>query len=486
MPDNPLFDYRPATQPSPLEASGDPDQGTQASINISVGHRDQTLYADKIVISVPVYAQDGTAYFTESPRVAVNNGTWQAVALHDQDDQDIILADAQHQVFTFHNTDRDDPVDYALTFSVSGLIATATGDPLILQIGEFSGTTPGQFTRKSPRTLTLPVIHPVFYLRNFLSRNPYRPTVPQTRIDAGDSLQLSWESNGTYFWLYDGSGNDSPVYEGTDTSWSIPSSTIYNNTTFVLKASAASDGTAEAVAAEKAAAANGFVSVEQYASLTVTVNNPTLTGLTVSGETTLCGDITGESSLDVHGTLYAQDNMTVWGTLTAQGALSAQSRVTVDGLLNANGDLTVGSKLTTEGINGARLGEDFEVGEKISTYGHNGLKVLRDLSVDGDISGSGNVEFVESDKIVRIHELRGPYGGELTINSTVRVLEQCWFTIAGKTVLRDGDSIGLRNNDEGAWLYASQYSYDGNDRRLVCWWYPGNRVSASSWQVTRD
>ncbi|MCM3884342.1 hypothetical protein [Frankia sp. R82] len=485
MPENPLFDYSPATHPSPLEAGGDPEKGTEARINISVIHGNQTIYADRIAVSVPVNTQSGTAYFTENPRVAVNDGNWQPVALAADADQELILAGTDHQVLTFHNANPKNPVTYPLTFSISGLIATATGDPLLIQIAESSSLKPQGFTRKNPRTLTLPVIEPIFYLRNFLSRSSYRPTIPQTRIDAGDPLQLSWESNGTYFWLYDGSGNESPVYEGTGTSWSVPSGTIHNDTTFVLKASAASDGTPEAVAAEAAATANGFASVEQYASLTVTVNNPTLTGLTVSGQVTVSGQITAESTLDLYGSLYARDDVTVRGELTAEGTVSAQSRVTVDGLLNANDDLTVGSKLTTVGINGARLGEDIEVGEKISTYGHNGLKVLHDLSVDGDVSGSGSVEFVASDKIVRIRELRGPYGDALTINSVVRILENCGLSVAGHEVIRHGDSVGLWNDDKSGWLYAPVYNYD-SDRKYAFIWNPGDRVGGSSWWVSRD
>jgi len=81
-------------------------------------------------------------------------------------------------------------VTYPLTFSISGLIATVTGDPLLAQIVESSNTKPQGFTRKKeePATLTLPVIHPIFYLRNFLARSASSPTVPTTRINAGDSI----------------------------------------------------------------------------------------------------------------------------------------------------------------------------------------------------------------------------------------------------------------------------------------------------------
>ncbi|WP_018635263.1 hypothetical protein [Parafrankia elaeagni] len=468
---NPLFNYSSATSPSPLEAGSDPEKGTRACINISVSRSDQNIYADKIAFSVPVNPQSGTAYFTENPRIAVNDGRWKPVSLAAETEQEL----TEHHQLTFRNANPNDPVTYPLIFSVSGLIATATGDPLLVQIVESSNTQPQNFTRKNPRTLTLPVIEPVFYLRNFLARSTDRPTVPRTRIDAGESLQLSWESNGSYFWLYDGS-NAAPVFEGTGTSWSAPSGTILRDTTFIVKASAVGGGQQ---------ATEGFESVEQYASLAIAVNNPTLTGLTVSGPVTatstltVSGSVTAESTLDVYRSLSAHDDATVGEELTVSGNLTARSRLDVNGLLSANDDLTVGSKLSTQGINGARFGEDIDVGDKISTYGHNGLKVLHDLSVDG------GAEFVGSGKIVRIRELRGPYGEDLTINSTVRVLEQCGFTIAGSTVLRDGDHIGLQNRQKDGWLYAAAYNHD-DDRGYIFRWNPGNRVGGDSWRVTRD
>lgn len=465
MPD-PLFDYSAATNPSPLEAGSDPEKGTKASINISVLHGEKTLYANKIAVSVPINPQSGTAYFTENPQIAVNNDTWQPVSL--AEDDDLIQPDANHYVVTFHNANPKTAVTYPLVFSISGLIAAAPGDPLLVQVVESSSTKPQGFTRKDARTLSMPVIQPVFYLRNFLARSASSPTVPRTRINAGDSIQLSWESNGSYFWLYDGE-NDTPRYEGTGTSWTVPSGTIHNDTTFVLKASAA-DGTQQAVP-------DGFETVEQYASLTITVKNPTLTGLTVTGS------ITAESTLDLYGSLTARDNVSVGEALTVSqglgvsGNITAWSELEVHGSLDARGNVTVGSQVTAD---------DIEVRDKMSTSGHHGLRVLLDLSVDGSIAGFGGAEFVEDNgTYVRIRELRGPLSEALRINSTVKVLDDCGFSVAGKDVIRHGDYIGLWNYQKEAWLYASDYKED-SDRNHVFVWMPGNRVGGGSWWVSRD
>ncbi|EFC81333.1 hypothetical protein [Parafrankia sp. EUN1f] len=503
MPENPLFDYRPATNPSPLEAGGDPEKGTKAQINISVSAGAQNVYSDRIAVVVPVNTQSGTAFFTENPSIAVNDARWKPVALENDGDE-LIASDATHYAVTFHNASFKDPVTYPLVFSISGSIATATGDPLLVQVIESSSTKPQGFTKKNPRNLTLPVIEPIFYLRNFLSRNPNRSSIPRTRIDAGDPLQLAWESNGTYFWLYDGI-NDDPVYDGTATSWFDPSYTISNDTTFVLKASAAG-GEQQTDSTQQAT--DGFESVELYASLTVTVNNPTLTGLTVTGDLSVDGIITGSG-----GARFDEDNGTFVRIRELRGPggehLKVNSTVeVVEGNdVSFAGDLSVDGSITGSG--GARFDEDngtfvrirelrgpggehLKVNSTVEVVEGNDVSFAGDLSVDGSITGSGGARFDEDNgTYVRIRELRGPYGEHLKVNSTLEVIEGNDVTVAdslsvaGNKVVRDGDSIRLWNEQKGGYLYSSDYDYT-DDRKYVFIWKPGSLVGGSSWSVSRD
>lgn len=172
--------------------------------------------------------------------------------------------------------------------------------------------------------------------------------------------------------------------------FAVPKNKVSNDTTYTLVASLIS-GTQEYK--------TDFKPIYQYATLTITVNNPTLTGLTVAG------NVNAQSALNVNGPLSVsktlsvtedvtlQRNVRVYGTLnanrdlTVSGDLEAKRRLDVRGLLTANSDLTVGyggeTKLTTYGFYGLKVLNDFEVQDKMTTYGVNGLEVLKDLTVKG-------------------------------------------------------------------------------------------------------
>lgn len=460
MSKDPLLGYSAATNPSPLQAADDPENGTKACVNISILPGSQTIYSDMIAVRVPINRQSGTAYFTENPGAAVNVNSWNAVAVKEAAGDELIPPDPDHHVIYFYNRNVDDLVTFPLVFSISGKIAAAPGDPLVFQVVERSGTEKKKFTKKNARTLTMSVVEPVFFLRNFLSRSPYQATtVPRTRINAGDPIQLSWESNGGYFYLYDGI-NDDPVYSGTGTSWFDSDYKISNDTTFVLMASAADSAPA---ADSGQQASDDFESVELYASITVTVNNPALTGLTVSGQ------VTAEAGVSVNGSLYVGEDATIREGLTVQDDLTVEDELTVSGAVYVRAGL---------GVDGTLTAGELVVGDKLTTDGHYGLRVLLDLSVDGSIAGFGGAEFVEGGGKVRIRDLRGPSGENLKVNSTVEVLEgnnvsvaddlsvagsvsvEGKVSVAGNKVVAAGDAVLLRNEHKGAYLTASDIDYD--------------------------
>lgn len=461
MSNDPLLGYSAATNPSPLQAADDPENGTKACVNISILPGSQTIYSDMIAVRVPINRQSGTAYFTENPGAAVNVNSWNAVAVKEAAGDELIPSDPDHHVIYFYNRNVDDLVTFPLVFSISGKIAATPGDPLVFQVVERSGTEKNKLTKKNARTLTMSVVEPVFFLRNFLSRSPYQATtVPRTRINAGDPIQLSWESNGGYFYLYDGI-NDDPVYSGTGTSWFDSDYKISNDTTFVLMASAADSAPA---ADSGQQASDDFKSVELYASITVTVNNPTLTGLTVSGQ------VTAESGLTVNGSLDVGEEATIREGLTVQDGLTVGYGLTVSGTVHAKAGLDVDDTLTAG---------DLVVGEKLSTEGHDGLEVKRSLWVDGSLTGYNGAEFVaDNGTYVRIRELRGPLSERLTVNSTTQIIEgndmyvaddlsvagsvsvEGKVSVAGNKVVAAGDAVLLRNEHKGAYLTASDIDYD--------------------------
>ncbi|WP_220448455.1 hypothetical protein, partial [Nonomuraea diastatica] len=202
-------------------------------------------------------------------------------------------------------------------------------------VTEYSGTTSDTYSRKDPLDLTLPTTEPAFYLHNFLSTAPDKQSIPKTKFTAGDDVHFTWESNGTYFQLYDGDG--ATLYEGSGTSYTLPMDKILSDTTFTLKASMTSG-------AQKS---NDVQPVNQYATITITINNPTLHQMTVTdnldagdltvGQLTthatdrlIVGKLTVQSELDVHGPLNAD-------ALIAKHDLRADHNVTVSGDLSVSG-----------------------------------------------------------------------------------------------------------------------------------------------------
>ncbi|ONK14052.1 hypothetical protein [Streptomyces sp. MP131-18] len=444
MPD-PLLSYRTATRPAPLQASspGTPVKGT---INLAVTPPPggQDVYCDQIKVAVPANEQNGGAFFTEQPVFSTSSDKWVITTFAQIAGQELGLeAGTTWWRAIFHPVAEEyDLIRDPVAFGLSGTLSTSTGS-LTYLILEHSGTTTDRssYTNKKAE-LTLVVTEPVFYLQSFLARGS-EATAPQTKFAGGSPVHLSWESNGAFFRLYDGDGQI--LHQGPETFFTLENG-VSNDTTFTLEASMSPE-----------TQGNGFEPIYQYATLTVTVTDPTLDRLTVSGL------LSARAGVEVAGTLSANEDLTV------SGLLSARARVEVAGTLSANEDLTVSGALSANS----------------------------DLTVVGDLNAHGNVSAVNDDKIFRIRELRGPNGSHLSVNSSVDVLSGCDVSIhdalrvsghlerGGSTVVADGDRIGLNNTHYPGWLYASAYHEDG-DRRKPFVWDPGNRVVESYWQVSRD
>jgi hypothetical protein len=423
MPDAPLLHY--STSTAPLQA-GTSDKPAANTIDITVSSpAGKNVYCDKIDIAVPVSApDDGGAYFTENPQSSIT-GKWSPASAEVKAGRELGLDPATnyyHVVFQAPPIPGFDLIDTPLKITVTGDVAAAPGSTLTCPTTETSGTTSGEYTRKAPQDLTWDTAEPAFYLHSFLASSPDGPTVPQTKYDAGAGVYLTWESNGDSFHLYDGDGT--VLHEGGETSWTVPAGTIANDTTFSLKAS------------KKSAA--GYQVADQYATITITVNNPTLRALTVTGPLGVYGNLTANDGLTVsngvtadtveahsvtvtqycqvygdcnvtgdlttedivasgdirlNGSLRVYEQATLDGALTVGGRLTANGDCDVNGWFSANHDFSVSyggtEKVTTVGKSGLSIEGDFSVSydgtQKITTVGYNGLCVDGDLTVDGRI-----------------------------------------------------------------------------------------------------
>lgn len=323
-----LLAYQPSTRPSPLQL-GTAAQPAHGVVNISVTAA-KPVYCDSIVLAVPC-GDAGTDLMAKKPDGSVSSAKWtvksellsgREIGLPD----DLVYASVVYRCVS----PIDYLVDYPLTLGLSGNVSNTVGQAEII-IFENSGTSPDESTFLSRRTtIGLTKTSPVFYVDNFLANAPGKPTVPRTDFAAGDPIDFTWESNGTYYEVY-AKGGTATVYTGTESRFSLHDG-VDRDTTFTLVAS---------VGAELPEEAPGFDRIRRTQTLTVTVSDPVLApkSVDVAGTTTL-------TTVKVNGTLTVNDKLTANKKVTVNDELAAHRTVTIDGELIAGKELTVKGPLT--------------------------------------------------------------------------------------------------------------------------------------------
>ncbi|MEU1998917.1 hypothetical protein ABZ511_31160 [Nocardia gamkensis] len=400
MTEQPLLNYQPSTSPSPLQA-GTKDTPGHARIVIAVTPRSQPVYCEEIQIAVPSESEGGAPYFTAKPACSCTpEGKWEVFTAAAEEETTGDSARGPYQ-FTFKNTATDDDddtdlIDYPMSIILTGPLGTPTGT-LTCTIGEKS-TTDNEMRHKLRQSKVDMLVEPQpFYLRNFITHSPSRTSVPQTRFTAGDPVDFTWESNGTSFTLYDGDGT--VLYSGTDTRVILPD----GGTTDAGRAFALACDTTFTLVAEYTA--HGFEPTYLNALVPITVTNPTVAALTVSGTLSARSDLNVSNGLVVQGDLQVHRTATVDQQLTAAGGISGgYNALAVRNGLTVNGRTTLNSDCDVEGFLSA--GGDIRVSnggtEKLTTSGTNGLQV------DGDLTSDGKGVVRYSDDVA----ITGGYGGE--------------------------------------------------------------------------
>ncbi|MGF6885080.1 hypothetical protein ABIA39_003345 [Nocardia sp. GAS34] len=356
MTDQPLLSFQPSTSPSPLQA-GTGDAPAQARITIAVSPLSTPVYCSQIQIAVPSEPTDGSPYFVSKPTCSVTPaGKWSVPFSAAVEELEAAGAGPKPPYqFTLTNNASDDDddtdlLDYPMSIVLTGSLGTDIGT-LTCTMGEKSTVDNDKNHKLKTSTVPIKVEAQQFYLRNFMTHSPSKNTVPQTRFAAGDSVEFAWESNGTSFTLYDGDG--SVLYQGTNTHVTLPEKGIAehqfaltSDTTFVL-------------VAEYTAA--GFEPTYLNALVPVTVTNPTLEALTVTGLLTA-----GQG--EVTGILNVKTDMTVGDGLTVNGTLYAYQSAYINGALFANsgissnlGAVEIRGGLTVDGQGVVRLNDPVSI-----------------------------------------------------------------------------------------------------------------------------
>lgn len=336
-PDSLLLHYYIATQPQPLQA-GDETIQSNGTINVHiVSPTDPVAYSNQLTIAVPV--GDG-GVFQQPPTCTINTGKWALTSQKRVKGKTIGLkADQDYSTFTLNcQTAADYNITYNLVVALVGAV-TATENSYQLGVLENSGTSsdPSTFTPKKGQ-FTLSVVAPQFYLNNLMSFATGAPTVPKTEFVAGADINLSWESNGTWFQLF--KKNDSaPFWTGSGTTCTL-SGGVATDTTFFVVGSMTGNPSQDTA---------GFDTVFLFDALTVTISNPILTPTSVNTS----GTVTVGTNLSVSGTANVTGQTTLGAatanTLTTTGQATLAS-ANVPGTLGVTGATTLASATVTNGL----------------------------------------------------------------------------------------------------------------------------------------
>ncbi|TGE24332.1 tail fiber domain-containing protein [Hymenobacter aquaticus] len=247
-----LLTYTVSTTPSPLEIST--DTPTPGLVTVAVASNPDVL-CRFIVIKVPIGDLNDDLYReTPAPTISSSSADW-APTLEEAFDASVQAAPRNYHTFTLANNTTSHVVDQPVTFTIKGVVNASSGSAL-LPVAEYSAPVSSPTYSSKVASFPLPkAAAPAFYVRNFISSAPDTPTVPATEFINATKFLLAWESNGTYFKVYQ-KGQTTPVYEGNATSYLVEQG-LPTDTTFVLAAT--------------------LKDATLYQTLTVTVRNPSLT-----------------------------------------------------------------------------------------------------------------------------------------------------------------------------------------------------------------
>ncbi len=333
-----LLQYAASTSPSPMQASV-PWMPATGRLNISLLNP-QGAYCKQIIIAVP-YGNTADALFASMPSIAANNADWSLLTKEEEaGGRPGIRSATPYAAFTM--VCRDEKL-YKIsgnqTFSISGDIGGQCGSSTI-QIQETSSPDNQQEMQDRLYQFNCVKAEPEFYARNFITTAADQYTVPRSEFQKGEEIRFVWESNGTYFKIYQKDGK--VVYQGTQTSCVLQEG-VQNDTAFVLVASMTGDWDEDQPQA-------GYQPVYIYRHLTVTVANPLLrpSRLTVGELAMFSGPAAFvqktefkehakfSGGANISGGLNVNTSLYVNGNLTAIGA-------TVEDSLHVKGELTAAS-----------------------------------------------------------------------------------------------------------------------------------------------
>lgn len=313
-----LLDYQFSSDPTPLQAStgSAPAQGV---VDVFVAPPSgKQVWCTEITIAIPYGNGPTDPFVGDRPVVSVSTDAWSLTDVMEMRGGGDNLGEVGVNYLQAVAKPRDpsyDEITYPLAFGVSGTVTTTPG-PFPIAIREV--TSPDGVTYSTlVATYPLSTSTPQFYLRNFMTTSAATPTVPVTEFPNGGPITFEWESNGTWFALYEG-GSLSPVYQGTATTFTLASG-ITSPKTFVLVASATGspDGTPN----------DGFQAIYLYEAVSLSVVGADVSVNLLDAGVVTAGQVTVSGSTSLQGATVQDLTATTLtsGATTMAGANVQQS-----------------------------------------------------------------------------------------------------------------------------------------------------------------
>jgi len=394
-----LLTYLASTYPAPLQVSTPQTPVTGLLHMAAINQGTKPVYCNKVLVAVPI-GPDVNELFATSPTpiASCNTNKWTISSMEIKPGKDLGLnTDIPYATFTFTcRAQSDFLINYNLVFGVQGQMTQIISGCTIV-IRETSGTAsdPNTFTNKQQALLTVETSPPQFYLQNFVSTAPDKPTAPATEFANGADIQFGWESNGTFFEIFQ-KNVSKPIYAGTKTNFRL-SGGAARDTTFFLVAMMNGNPAGDQSSA-------GYEPIYLYDAVTVIISNPDLTPRSAA----ISGNASVDGTFGVKGQT-ALGNTNVGGTLGVNGQTNL-GNASVGGILGVTGQTNLGS---------ATVGGSLEV---------MGLTYLNNITNNGPLDVTGPTT------------LKGGLVGSAGFVSMFTMAQKIWpGTFAAKT---DGFVLG--------------------------------------------
>lgn len=221
-----IYNYQAATDPSPLTLSSE----GRVRVQISRASKEGNVMCDYIHVTVPCGTEQ-EALFADAAGVTAG--------VDDPDDWSVTSNPEESdgtRTFTFVPKKSASELSSPAVLYVDGIVANTAGEAQVKIQTTYKDEESGPEETESA-VLTVQKGKAEFYLRNFLSRKNAQDEIPCTAFQQGETIYLSWESNGDHFCLYV-PGKSKALIE-TDNHFCTIADGIQETTTLILRAGVA-------------------------------------------------------------------------------------------------------------------------------------------------------------------------------------------------------------------------------------------------------